>query len=355
MVNTVHWKDVKTAKIGVAEPTQNEFNLDKKGKQKAVWFYIGYHYTYDNGEQDILRIRMDPIEHSGITENEYEDAKTGETTQKRQIGTWGVLSEEYIKFMDKLRIRLIELAKTVEKEVSHLEDFNYDHKKTGIKPFYWTDKKNPKRRRQFLKLGPQSTFFLPSSKTKAKTAVLAKKDITENSEKGIYFKLIGSPIWEVVYFYAGSAQKSIIYRLYQDLVTKVEVSGTSSAQEEEAAAYLEKDDGLEDANEENLRAARALASAEADPDEPEELVEQGSESDDEGKKSRSKGKGKPAKISKDFNKLMGDDDSDEESKPKKGKGKAKKVESDEEEEEPQTKRKPKAIKAKVEPEEEEEE
>ena len=384
MVNKIFWDEIVYENISVNEP-KKMLITDKKGKEKAHWYLIGVAYTYPNGEVDGFRVEFPEMKTSGIETNEFEDPKTGQVTLSYQFAQQGFLDDKMAKMFDKVRKTICNLVAKFADQVEYLVDFNPDAKRGGVKRFYWTDKKDAKRRRWYMSIDKKTTLFLPSKKTKSGTTPISQKELSENESKLLFFSLEQKPIWQVPYFNAGGLALSIKNNLYQSLVLKVEAKGVSSAQAEDAASHLANNPNLEDENEENLRTARAmLASADIedsdedsekdsdaesdDSDKPKKkkkskskgsdsedekpkkgkgkAKKEDSDSEDDKKKKKSKSKASSSKIPNSLKGIMGDDSDDE--KPKKGKGKAKKESDDEEE-------KPKKSKAKKEDSDDEEE
>jgi len=354
MVNKVFWDQIDYKAITVNEP-KKMLITDKKGKEKAHWYLIGVSYTYSNGEVDQMRVEFPEMKTSGIETNEFEDPKTGQVTVSFQFAQQGFLDDKMAKMFDKVRKTICDLVAPYAEQVEYLQDFNPDAKRGGVKKFYWTDKKDSKRRRWYMSIDKKTGLFLPSKKTKSGVTPISQKDLLENEAKFLFFSLEQKPIWQIPYFNAGGLALSIKNNLYQSLVVKVEAKGVSSAQAEDAAKHLDNNPDLEDENEENLRTARAMlanADVAGSDDDSDAEKDSDAESDDSDKpkkskkkskakdsdsesdkpKKKSKGKASSSKIPASLKGLMGDDSDDE--KPKKGKKKSKKDSDDEEEEKP---------------------
>ncbi len=396
MANKVQWDKIDYDAISVTAPKEVDL-MGANGRSRGTWWYIGITYTYANGEEDKLRVEWPVMKTSGIkvsdfdgSDNEADDeedkkkkkktfdkktfdkkAKSSKKSSKEtkyQIGTIGFLEEKIVEVRDKIRHAICRQVAKHSDACEYLEDFQPDKKKGGVKRIYWISKKDPKKRRWYPKVDKKTGFFMPNpacvtDKKATKTLPLPFKDLLESENAGL--EIEHRPIEEFGYFYAGATALSIISKLYQSLIFKLNVTGKTSAQEDEAENYAMENPDAMDAIMQNLKLAKISAKSIGSDDEEEDPSSEPSDEEEEEPKSK-KGKATTpsSRVPKDLKALMnGSDDeeeeepkpkkgkkvSDEEEEPKKGKGKSKKIEEIEEDEEPKPKKGKKASEEEEEP------
>lgn len=304
---------------------------DKRSKPKSGIKYYRMNITYKYSE-DIrapLLIRFPEMETSGITEgkNRYisEDGKP-----KLQIRT-PILSNEYIKFFDRLQDTILSQMKEIINDPKNeklkkkfkFEDADFTRGSRLFRTFYRDSEAKPGVYRMYFPVREYSAFFVPERKRDGGyiTKGIPQKSILEGSKRRYNLKII--PIWQPSNIYIG-INHSIVNYLKQAVVKSINIFNQTSVVDDELEDILG-----EDFNEGDVREALSLADNASDDSD-----DDNDDSDEEEEETRRPAKGSSSKTS--FRKAMDSSDDEEDDGFKKvsykKKGKSKALSSDEEDE-----------------------